>query len=101
MYVKRSIQPALARRTFSLTSLYTLIVVVAVADVDDVHSCQHSCQHYQHYHHSIIAPGHPNLAGFYGKHGYVEGERKARTEWFDVSPEYREGLYFVQMVKML
>lgn len=35
------------------------------------------------------------------KLGYVEGERKARDAWFDVSPEYRKGLHFLQMVKML
>eukprot|EP00729_Bicosta_minor_P001422 gene1422-15844_t len=51
--------------------------------------------------HGDLFSGRPSLSAFYAKLGYVEGERKARDAWFDVSPEYRKGLHFLQMVKML
>ena len=51
--------------------------------------------------HGPLLSNSPDLLLFYKKLGYREKERKERDEWFDILPEFRNGLYFQQMVKML
>ena len=51
--------------------------------------------------HGGLLSGQPSHAKYYASLGYTAGERKPRANWFDVLPEFRDGLYFQQMVKVL
>jgi hypothetical protein len=51
--------------------------------------------------HGALFSDRPDLLTYYSTLGYHKGDRKPRDAWYDVLPEFREGLYFQQMVKML
>jgi predicted N-acetyltransferase YhbS len=53
------------------------------------------------YAHGPLLNNKPNLDQFYQQLGYRKGVTKQRTKWYDILPEYREGLYFQQMRKDL
>jgi GNAT superfamily N-acetyltransferase len=53
------------------------------------------------YGHGTLLNNKPQLKEFYTSMGYYEGERKGRKEWFNILPDYRNGLYFQQMMKEL
>jgi GNAT superfamily N-acetyltransferase len=53
-------------------------------------------------HGSKFPGGQPQLLQFYERLGYARGEREELDrDWYNVLPEFREGMYFQQMVKQL
>ncbi len=53
-------------------------------------------------HASKFPGGQPKLLQFYTNLGYEQGAREELDrEWYNVLPEFRDGMYFQQMVKQL
>ena len=51
--------------------------------------------------HGKLLNNKPKMFEFYNKLGFKKEDRKERVSWFDILPEFRNGLYFQQMVKTL